>query len=142
MSVALNLKSLIDKDMGDLLAKYALSAIKVSEEDVLLKASNFSIRVFADRDGVSMVYFDTAHRPIKGYNIFLFLMNKRRESLTFSSAKPEKSTYSKFIEDELVSLIRHLKSAGQDILEGSKDWITAYTWPSVSAPESLVKLMI
>lgn len=72
MSVALNLKSLIDKDMGDLLAKYALSAIKVSEEDVLLKASNFSIRVFADRDGVSMVYFDTAHRPIKGYNIFLF----------------------------------------------------------------------
>lgn len=69
-------------------------------------------------------------------------MNKRRESLTFSSAKPEKSTYSKFIEDELVSLIRHLKSAGQDILEGSKDWITAYTWPSVSAPESLVKLMI
>lgn len=142
MSVALNLKSLIDKDMGDLIAKYALSVVKVGEEDVLLKASNFSIRVLADRDGVSMVYFDTAHRPIKGYNIFLFLMNKRRESLTFSSAKPEKSTYSKFIEDELVSLVRHLKSAGQDILEGSKDWITAYTWPSVSASESLAKLMI
>ena len=142
MSATLNLKSLIDKDMGDLIAKYALSVVKVSEEDVLLKASNFSIRVLADRDGVSMVYFDTAHRPIKGYNIFLFLMNKRRESLTFSSAKPEKSTYSKFIEDELISLVRHLKSAGQDILEGSKDWITAYTWPSVSAPGPLAKLMI
>jgi len=142
MSEAPNLKSLVDKDMGALIVKYTLSVIKVSEEDVLLKASNFSIRVLADRDGVSMIYFDTAHRPIKGYNILLFLMNKRRSSITFSSAKPDKSTYSKFIEDELISLTRHLENAGQDILEGSKGWISAYTWPSVSASEPLVKLMI
>ena len=142
MSATLNLKSLVDKDMADLIAKYTLSVIKVSEEDVLLKASNFFIRVFADRDGLSMVYFDTAHRPVKGYNIFLFLVNKRRGLLTFSSTKPEKSTYPKFIEDELVSLVLHLKSAGQDILEGSKDWIATYSWPSVSAPESLMELVI
>lgn len=142
MSVVLNLKSLVDKDMGDLIAKYMLSVIRVSEEDVLLKASNFSIRVLADRDGVSMIYFDTARRPVKGYNIFIFLINKRRRLLTFLPAKSEKGTYPKFIEDELVNLVRHLKSAGQDILEGSKDWIAAYSWPSVSAPESLVGLMI
>jgi len=142
MSMALNLKSLVNKDMGDLIAKYALSIIEVRKEEVLLKASNFSIRVLADRDGVSMVYFDTTHRPVKGYNIFLFLMNKRRGSLTFSSTKSEQSTYPKFVEDELISLVRHLKSAGQDILEGSKNWIANYSWPPVSAPESLMDLMI
>jgi hypothetical protein len=142
MSAVLNLKSLIDRGMGDLVEKYSLSIIKVGEQDVIIKASKFAIRVLADRDGLSMVYFDTEHRPIKGFNIFLFLVNKRREFLTFSSSKFDLGTYSDFIENELISLVRHIENAGTDILEGSKDWISAYSWPSVNAPEYLTDLMI
>lgn len=140
--MGLNLKSLVDKHMGGLIAKYALLVVRVSDEIVILKAHNFSIRVLSNRDGVSMVYFDTSRRPVKGYNIFLYLLNKRRGLLTFEAMKPEASTCPQLIEDEFASLVRHVKSAGLDILEGSKSWIITYSWPPVEAPESLVELMI
>lgn len=141
MSPARSLRFLIDRDMSDLIEKYGLSVVEIDEKEIFLLSTNFSIRVLADRNGVSMIYFDTTHKPINGYNILLFLINRRRNRLTISSAKSENYAYDAFIEDELISLISHLRRAGQDILDGYNEWIAEYSWPTINAPSSLVELI-
>ncbi len=110
---------------------HGLTLIEVSENEVLLKSRDYAIDIIADKDGVSVIYFDTLSSPAKGYNVFLFLANKRRNSLVFSTNKPQTKSYTEFIESELGSLAQHIRNAGQDILSGSKDWIKTYSWPIV-----------
>jgi hypothetical protein len=88
-----------------------------------------------------MVYFDTSVNPIKGYNIFLYLVNKRRNLLTFSSGVPQAGSYAEFVEKEVASLAKHLRSAGQDILAGSRDWIESYSWPTVTPSGDIAALI-
>ena len=117
--------------MGGVISTYSLALVEVSENEVLLKSMTYSIDVIANRDGVSLMYFDTTQKPVNGYNLFLFLVNKRREALTFSAAKPQTTSHAEFLESELNCLAQHIENAGEDILQGSKDWIRGYSWPIV-----------
>lgn len=108
---------------------------------MLLKAGTYAIDVVADRDGVSMVYFDESSMPPKGYNVFLYLMNKRRDLLVFPIPSQTGGSYSDFIEAQVESLARHAGTAGRDILEGFKDWIRGYSWPAIT-PSGNVALLL
>lgn len=84
-----------------------------------------------------MVYFDKVSKPAKGYNILLYLINRRRDLLVFSESQTPAESYTEFIENQLASLARHLRTAGQDILSGARDWIKEYSWPTVF-PDQIV----
>ena len=129
--MSLRLDVMVQQTMADLIAAYELSVVEVSESEVLLKSKNYFIDIFADKEGVGLVYFDKMSRPVKGYNLFLYLVNRRRSLLVFSESQAQAENYAEFIEDQLVNLARHLRTAGQDILGGAKDWIEEYTWPTV-----------
>lgn len=88
-----------------------------------------------------MVYFDTRSKPPKGYNILLFLLNKRRDRLSFQTNLPEPTSRDDFIEGQLNGLIQHIRSAGQDILGGSAEWMKTYSWPTVQAQGSVATLI-
>lgn len=133
----INLKNLINKHMGDMIPTHNFRLIEVQENEVLLKSTDYLIDIIADKDGVSTVYFDTSSSPPKGYNIFLFLINKRRNSLDFPTKKLQPQSYANFIESELRMLVQHLRSGGQDILSGSKDWIKTYSWPIIQADKNI-----
>lgn len=93
--------------MSDLISTYQWQLIEISDSEVLLKAGTYAIDVVADRDGVSMVYFDESSMPPKGYNVFLYLMNKRRDLLVFPSPSQTGGSYSDFIEAQ-----HHLSRGG------------------------------
>jgi len=85
---------MVQQTMADLIAAYELSVVEVSESEVLLKSKNYFIDIFADKEGVGLVYFDKMSRPVKGYNLFLYLVNssffrkaRRRLKIMLSSLK-------------------------------------------------------
>lgn len=137
----MNLKSLLTKSMGDLIAAYGFSIIELSDSEVLLKAGTFTIDAFMDRESVDMVYFDTRSKPAQGYNISRFLLNKRRDRLTFNANATEPADYGEFIEIQLNALVRHIRSAGLDILAGDDEWMKSYRWPTVRAQDSAAALI-
>ena len=49
-----NLKTMLLKGMGDLIATYGLSVVELSDGEVLLRARTFAIDVSVDREGVSI----------------------------------------------------------------------------------------
>jgi hypothetical protein len=136
-----NLKLLVSSAMSDLIATYGLLLVELSDKEVLLKSNNFAIDVSIDREGVNAIYFDTRSKPAKGYNIPLFLMNKRRDSLTFDKDMPEPVEYSVFIEGQLRGIIQHIRSAGTDILAGADDWMKSYSWPTICPPKDMAYLV-
>ena len=141
MNNKFDLASIIRLNMDDLISAYGLSIIVVSNSEVLLKSDNYTIDVFADRDGVSMVYFDTEARPIKGYNILLYLINKRRDALVSQLQNREPNTYCEFIEININSLVQNIRTAGLDIFDGSKEWLQSYSWPVVLPSGNVVGLI-
>jgi hypothetical protein len=137
----MNLKSLLTSAMGDLIATYDLAILELSDSEVLLRARTFVIDINADRDGLSTLYFDTRSRPVKGYNILLFLLNKRRDRLALHETTADPSAYCEFIEGQLKGLARHFRSAGLDILSGADDWMNNYSWPTVRPQGSAAALI-
>ena len=131
MSDSVGFDSIVEKEMGDIISTHSLVLVAMGGNEVLLKSSSYVLDIVADRDGVSIVYFDTTQKPAKGYNVFLFLANKRREQLSFAKNKPTVNSHTEFVEGETRALSGHLRKAGQDILAGSKDWIKGYSWPTV-----------
>lgn len=141
MNAQVNLKALVEKCMSDLIASNSLGLVEISDSEVVLKSSGFVIDIVADREGVSMVYFDKSVRPVKGYNISLFLINKRRNLLAFATSKQQANSYGEFIETEISSLAQHLRNGGQDLLAGSKEWIKSYSWPAIGPSGGIASLI-
>lgn len=141
MSETFNLLTVVQKSMSDIVALYGLSVVEVSSSEVLLRAGSYTLDVYADRDGVSMVYFDKTSKPCLGYNVLLYLINKRRSALTFSGVEPQSNSHADFIENGLKAIAQHLRNAGDDILSGSRDWIRGYSWPKVLASERIAGLL-
>jgi hypothetical protein len=136
-----DLTALVQETMSDLIAIHALKLVRISENEVLLESDSYVIDVFFDKEGANMVYFDTARMPVKGYNIFLFLANKRRDSLLFSRTEPPVSSYAEYIENDLSFLVQHIRNAAGDILSGSKEWIKEYSWPAIDPNRNLMSLI-
>lgn len=133
------MEALVRAYMENLMEKYQMILISISDEEVLLKTGNYTLDIFYDRDGVNIIYFD--RRSIKGYNIFLFLAKFRRDLLVFLDKNSHMQNFSDTAESELKSLAQHLHSAGGDILAGSKEWIDLYPWPPVSPRQQVVKFL-
>jgi hypothetical protein len=117
------LAAIVQQHMADLIEEYGLVAIEVDSDEVLLQSSSYVLDISADRDGVAIMYFDTSKRPLLGCNLFHFLAHHRRDQLVFAAKKPETHTYLEFVSSQLSYLARHLRSAGRDILGGSKAWL-------------------
>lgn len=122
---------IVKKHMQDVISACGLVVVEINKHDILLRSKTYAIEILVDREGVSFVYFDTANRDVKGYNIYLYLVNKRRDRLVFASAKPEFASRAEMIDVEVNALTSHLREAGADILEGEKGWIRDYSWGSV-----------
>jgi len=136
-----SLLRLVEESMADIIKANGLSIIELSDSEVLLKADSYALDVYADRDGVSMVYFNKSSLPPAGYNVLLFLLNKRRDALELLEAQPTTDDYSGFIRVGLSALAKHLRSAGIDILSGSKEWIKSYSWPAVKPSGSVASFL-
>jgi len=141
MTIRAGLADAVVHHMGDLIAVYGLDVAVATENNVLLRGSTYAIDVIVDRDGVSFIYLDTTGRPMTGYNVFLFLQGKRRNRLEFLSEKPVISRRDEWLDLEVGGLARNLKTAGRDILEGSKDWLRDYPGVPLSLPPEIEKLL-
>jgi hypothetical protein len=141
MSLNFRLKELVESNLNDVIAAHGLKLLEVSENEVVLKSATYALDIIADRDGASIVYFDTSARPVRGYNVFLYLFKARRDALIFASKKTDASTYAEFIDGELASLSQHLRRAGQDILGGSKNWISGYSGGTVEPGPNIASII-
>ncbi|TWB22667.1 hypothetical protein FBZ89_103293 [Nitrospirillum amazonense] len=141
MNSIFKLEEIVKREMGDIISSYHLTIHAVSDSEVLLKSREYAIDVVADRDGVSLVYFDKRAKSIKGYNIFRFLVDKRRNQLDFAKNQPPTHSYPEFIELQTRSLANHLRKAAQDILSGSTEWIKAYSWPTLPPANEIAPLI-
>ncbi|WP_186463387.1 hypothetical protein, partial [Nitrospirillum viridazoti] len=105
-------------------------------------ALTLTIKLMAGREEIHLVYFDKKARPIRGYNVFLYLMHQRRARLISSmeEAMPVQG-YTGHMERELRALTRQLTVAGQDILEGSTEWTKTYHWPTLTLDAETAALL-
>ncbi|MFC5459279.1 hypothetical protein [Massilia niabensis] len=132
---------MVESNLGDVVEKYEMEIVELNANEVILKTRAYVLDVVADRDGVAIIYFDRDAVPLRGYNVFLYLLKARRELLLFVGEKPVPSTYTDFIDSELASLLQHLRVAAHDILSGSKTWISAYSWPAVRPSPSILAIL-
>jgi hypothetical protein len=142
MSSSIDLTAMVQHAMLDLIDMHHLKLIAISENEVGLLAQTYVIKLFADKEGIHMIYFDKISLLTKGYNVTLFIINKRRDLLEFSIDEPNYIKRKDYIKHQLSVLAQHLDSAGQDILRGSKDWIDEYSWPTVRPDYVISKLLL
>lgn len=128
--MSLLLRSEVEDVFSEVAKCYGLIFRGGNDGEVLLVAKSYVIGVSIDRDGVSFMYYDIAEN--KGYNLGLFLINKRRALLSFSSADRSDKPLPNYLRHNLDIFSRHLVDAGADILSGEKDWIRQYSWSPVN----------
>lgn len=121
------------------ISKHGLKTAKLSGEAVVAYRSEYALVVMADRDGLSYVFYDKGTRS--GYNLGLFLYHKRRNILKFEIDDKSDQSWKGYVDFGLSAFERHLLSAAEDILNGEGGWIAGYSWPPVSMPAELIKLL-
>ncbi|MEA1677405.1 hypothetical protein [Nitrospirillum sp. BR 11163] len=138
----LDLVELVKAEMADLMARHGLELAVIGKGEVLLRRTDYPIKLMAGREEIHLVYFDKKAGPIRGYNVFLYLMHQRRARLISSmeEAMPVQG-YTGHIERELRALTRQLTVAGQDILEGSTEWTKTYHWPTLTLDAETAALL-
>ena len=141
MALKFRLCEAVECCLKDVIDQYGLGLFEINANEVLLKSGAYVLDVVSARDGVAVIYFDTDVNPIRGYNIFLYLLNKRRHLLVFDGESTVEGTYAEFVDSELVSLSQHLRVAGRDILSGSKSWIEEYSWPTVRPSPAITAIL-
>lgn len=124
------LKSEVEDVFSEIIKQYGLIVKEVARNEVVLIAASYAIGISFDRDGVSFMYYDLSQK--KGFNLGLFLINKRRELLRFDSSDKSDRPLPEYLRHNLEVFARHLIGAGTDILKGDKDWIKQYSWPAVN----------
>lgn len=125
------LKSEVESAFSGIIKRYRLIIREITENEVALIAASYAIGISLNRDGLSFMYYDLTQK--KGFNLGLFLINKRRELLTFDSSDKSDRPLPEYLRHNLEAFVRHLTSAGTDILKGDKAWIKQYSWPTVNA---------
>lgn len=67
-------------------------------------------------------YPNTNEKPVRGYNLFLFLRATRGSQLSFLAREPVTTTRAEWLKPHVGLLAQHLSDAEQDISTGSKTW--------------------
>jgi hypothetical protein len=114
---------------SEIIKNYDLSSVAIDGETVGLIHQRYMIYVSADRDGINYVYYDTEATPPVGYNLAIFLVNKRRDLLKFEIDDRSDRPLAEYLDYNLTIFSKHLISAAKDILVGDKKWILEYSWP-------------
>jgi len=124
------LKVEIEAAFSEIINQYGLVVKEITESEVVLMASPYVIGISVDRDGLSFMYYDLSLK--KGFNLGLFLINKRRNLLVFEGSDKSDRPLPEYLRYNLEVFARHLKNAGTDILRGEKAWIQQYSWPAIN----------
>jgi hypothetical protein len=125
----------VKSELASSLAEYGLTLARISTDRVLLRGSSYVLSFFVDREGVYLLYFDLATENRSGYNLYLFLFERRYRQLAEPRPR-DPSEKNDRVRLEVEALVRHLVTAGEDILSGGKEWIKEYQWPPID-PTSL-----
>lgn len=125
------------RELADLALTHQLGMEVVHEHEILLRGESFVVSFSLDRDGVNCMYYDLQPSNPRGYNLGMFLMNKRRHLLNAAPKSTPNRSMAEIATSELAAFKRHLISAGTDVLGGSKLWLSEYPWPSVEIPDRL-----
>lgn len=120
------LPDLVFQEMGSIIREYGLSCEGVTDHDVLLRHNLYVLRVSEDLDGLSIIYYDILGTEPVGYNVLLYLINRRRELLTSVVSEGTSQVVS-----QLRSIASDLQAAARDILAGEKAWMDDYRWPPI-----------
>lgn len=88
MSDELSFKDLVLDTMSVIINAHNLVLIPISGHEVVLKSASYALDIFSDRDGVSIVYFDTEANPVVGFNLMKFLINRRLKLLAPDEIEP------------------------------------------------------
>lgn len=136
-----NFKDMVVDSMGAIIQAHGLALVSVSDDEVILKSGSYALDIFFDRDGVSVVYFDTTVSPAAGYNLLEFLVNRRPKLLAPEEQESSENYPSEFVKRRLDILSKHFQGAAQDILGGSKDWIKSYSWAVIRPDAGIASLI-
>lgn len=123
---------------SNLIDEYSFKVRKVDERSVVLVGSSYAIGILLDRDGLAYMYYDISQPTKKGYNLGLFLIQKRRGQLVFSSDDKSGRPLEEYLSHNLSTFANQLTSAGKDILRGEKAWLKSYHWPAVGVSDEVL----
>ena len=114
---------------GDIVAQRHLKVVALDANTVLLASRNWGIAVALSRDGVDLEYYCIlpSHELLR-YDLFHFLVRVRGFNPQNSVGVMErvKECEDDRFDGELASCASALLEKGQDVLEGSKEWMSAY----------------
>ncbi|MDO9473410.1 MAG: hypothetical protein Q7J28_10180 [Caulobacter sp.] len=123
---------LVTREAADLMAAHNLEPVGRTPADALLVGPSYSLWFQSDRDGVSLTYVEVHTGEPRGFDLFSYLWRRRHDQLAFASERPDQENE---VEAAVQSLVRHLRSAGRDILSGEKAWQMDYGLPPSNLPE-------
>ncbi|KGD60306.1 hypothetical protein T9A_02699 [Alcanivorax jadensis T9] len=126
---------------SNLIDEYSFKVREVDESSVVLVGSSYAIGVLLDRDGLAYMYYDISKPTKKGYNLGLFLIQKRRDLLVFGSDDKSDRGLEEYLSYNLSAFANQLTSAGKDILHGEKAWIKSYHWPAVTVSDKVLAVL-
>lgn len=112
---------------------------EIDEQTAILFNNKIALEVLYDRDGVKCIYYDLSSPNYRGYNLDVFLINKRRDKMSFE--KYEHTLELGYLEFALNQLSENLNRAALDILAGDKSWIIQYHWPKFDMEPKLRKFL-
>ena len=118
-----------------IISEYGLHVFAISDDEIGLSHPRYVITVSLDRDGFSYLIYEKSLRL--GYNLGLFLLNRRRNLLKFESDDRSNAPFDEYVRFNLGVFQRHLLGAAQDILSGDENWIAEYIWSPVNMPDGL-----
>lgn len=128
--MSLLLRCEVENAFSEIIKRHGLIVKVINESEVHLVAKSYVIGVSIDRDGLSFMYYYIAEQKV--FNLGLFLINKRRALISFSSSDKSNRPLPEYLRHNLDVFSQHLMNAGDDILRGDRDWMKQYSWPPVS----------
>ena len=117
------LLDLVKLAFGPLCNLFSLKIREMPENEVAVIGSGYVLLVWLDRDGVSVKYVDVAQSTgLATIDLGSFLAMKR--TWTVDDSVPATGDFESQVHRGLMSFAKTLESAGPDILEGCKEWLS------------------
>jgi len=129
----MDFESLLHETFLTLRTEYHLVMHPASDKAIWLDGSTYFLVIGYDREGVYVSYFAPGQE--RGYDMLAFLFDQRSHLLVINPACERSDGYREFIGLQLSAIARHLLTAGQDILQGEREWQRAYKFGRVDLNE-------
>lgn len=134
MNLTFDILELANEIFSDISKKHNLTIKGFSQDIFLLLRCDYRIFIGVDHDGIYASFFNTSAND--GYDLLGFLLEYRRDRLTFASHEVMAKTHREYVAGQFSALARHLVAGGQDILNGEDDWKKIYRLPFLTPPKT------